>query len=406
MIFDYLLSYVARKLTSQMRERSIKAAFFLLPFLAANTALAMDWELRSSSYLAAEGGWLSGSKVPLSSNTQSEYDKESSKSGSLNAASDKIKTLRLQGPEWLASGVAQIGYEGFSDDLNWQANIDAIGSAVVGNSTGSFYNPPTDPIFPSQGRGGRNSGWAAGVSTGFHFIPLSGFSMHLRNSFTTGADVFRENFSRLHLSPALQIKAARFVIHPAYSWQRLLSPDALPAADISAWSLDLEWLGNRFLRFQNPAGFPLIKTWKASALGSSLLVRALENEGSYLEVNLTPKIIFTGSLFLTSHFRSVTATELSYVAPSLADAINQRGRKSADWSPTPPSADYSSHTIEWKNSLTQRIERNIHLSLSVLYTSRQAAFTPSAFSKLQYSALIDAARESSFRYFLGSEFLL
>jgi|GEM_PF-645255 len=406
MIFKYALAQISENTTSRRQARIISSAFFLLPFLAANSALAMDWELRSSSYLAAEGGWLSGSKVPLSSNTQTEYDKESSKSGSLSAASDKIKTLRLQGPEWLASGVAQIGYEGFSDDLNWQANIDAIGSAVVGNSTGSFYNPPADPLFPSQGWGGRNSGWAAGVSTGFHFIPLSGFSMHLRNSFTTGADVFRENFSRLYLSPALQIKAARFVIHPAYSWQRLLSPDALPAADISAWSLDLEWLGNRFLRFQNPAGFPLIRTWKASALGSALLVRALENEGSYLEVNLTPKIIFTGSLFLTSHFRSVTATELSYVAPSLADAINQRGRKLADWSPTPPSADYSSQTIEWKNSLTKRIERNIHLSLSVLYTSRQAAFTPSAFSKLQYSALIDAARESSFRYFLGSEFLL
>lgn len=379
---------------------------FFLSFASQPVAHGMDWEFRTSSYMSAEGGWLSGSKVPLNSQSQIDYDNESTKTGSLDLAEKKIKTTVLQGVEWLTSASSKLGYEGFSDDLAWQAQFDLIGNAVAGNSSGTFYSPPGDPVFPTQGRGGRNSGWSSGLASALHWVPLSGFSLHMQSSFTTGADSFKQNFSRLHLAPELQIKAAKFVISPHYSWQRLLAADALPAADISAWSLDVEWIGNRFFRFQNPNGFPLIKTWRATTLGSALLVKALENEGAFLEINVTPRIYFSGSLYLTSHFRSVSGSGQSYISPSLADVIQDRGRKTNDWSPPPPSADYSSQTIEWKNSLNNRVQKNLNLSIAVLYTSRSYSFTPSALSKFQYSSLIDAARETSLRYFLGGEFLL
>jgi len=368
-------------------------------------ANAMDWQLRSSTYMGAEGGWLSGSKVPLNSKSQTDYDTAADKLSPADAAKT-IKTLKLQGGEGVFSGNTILGYEGFSDELNWQANIDATAAVVAGNSTGTFYAPPGDPIFPTYARGGRSSGWNAGISSGLHWIPFSSFSTHFRASYTLGANSFRENFSRLHLAPAVQLKVARFVVQPLFSWQRILSAEALPAADIRAWSLDIEWLGSRNFRFQNPSGFPLIRSWNSLALGSSLVVQALENEGSFLEFNLTPRIIFSPGLMLISHFRNVSGHGQSYISPSLAAKIAALGRKSNEWTPGEISAEYSTSTIEWKNTLAWRVQTNMNLSASLLYTSESSAFTPSVLSSTRYSALIDSARESTFRYFLGAEFLL
>jgi hypothetical protein len=365
----------------------------------------MDWQFRSSSYLGAEGGWLSGSKVPLNSKTQTEYDNASEKLSSAEA-SKAIRTLKLQGGEGVISGNTVMGFEGFSDQLDWQASIDATAAGVAGNSTGTFYAPPGDPIFPTYTRGGRNSGWNAGISSGLHWIPFNGFSAHFRTSYTLGANSFRENFSRLNLAPSAQLKVARFVMQPAFSWQRLLSAEALPAADIRAWSLDLEWLGNKNFRFQNPTGFPLIRSWSSLALGSSLVVQALENEGSFLEINVTPRIIFSPGLMLISHFRSVSGHGQSYIAPSRAAEIVALGRKTNDWTPREISAEYSTSSFEWKNSLAYRIQSNTNISASLLYTNESSAFTPSVLSSTRYSNLIDSGRESSFRYFLGAEFLL
>ncbi|MEY4064421.1 MAG: hypothetical protein RIR26_629 [Pseudomonadota bacterium] len=392
-----------RKHTSSLALLLCGTSFHLL---LSPRAEALEGEFRSSHFFSAEGGWLSGTKVPLQSATQRDYDNESSKSGPGPAAEQKIRTLRLQGLEGVTTGTSNVGYELFSDNLNWQFNGDLVASFLAGNSTGTFFSPTSSPLFPTQGRGGRNSGWSAGAAAGVHWVPLSSFSTHLRGSFSTGSNSFTEPFSRLQLTPSLQIKAVRFIISPAYTWQRLLSGDALPAADVRGASIDVEWLGNDFLRFQNPNGYPLVKTWRATALGSPLVIRALENEGTFLEINLTPKIIFSENFFLTSHFRSVAATELSYIAPSLADAIRERGTKSSEWTPPAPSADYSSQTIEWKNTLTRRFGRNFQVNVSVLYTNKSSVFNPSSFSKLQYSTLIDTAGESSLRYFLGSEFLL
>lgn len=400
----------ARKGKIKSPKPQLIARFIFGILLASATcqqfAHSLDWEFRTSSFISAEGGWISGSKVPLNSKSQFDFDNESTKSGALTPADSKIRTLQLNGLEAITSASTKFGYEGFSDDLKWQSTVDALASAVVGNSSGTFYNPPGDPIFPTQGRGGRNSGWNGGVSASLHWLPMNSFSMHVKNSFIAGSDTFKESFSRIQIAPEIEVKAASFIITPNFTLQRILAPDALPAADVRSWSLDIEWIGSRFLRFQNPNGYPLIKTWKASTLGSALLVRALENEGSFIEINLTPRIALSGTVFLTSHFRSVSGSELSYVAPSLAEAIIERGKKTGDWSPTRPSADYSSHTIEWKNSLSKRIMRNLSISFSILYTSRSSTFSPSALSNFQYSSLIDAARETSFRYFLGSEFLL
>jgi hypothetical protein len=381
------------------------ALVLFLGCISFSRATAMDWQLRSSSYLSAEGGWLAGSKVPLNSKTQTEYDAASEKL-SPSEASNAIKTLRLQGGEGVFSGNTSLGYEGFSDELNWQANIDATAAAVVGNSTGTFYAPLGDPIFPTFARGGRNSGWNAGINTGLHWIPFSGFSAHLRTAYTLGANSFRENFSRLHLAPAVQLKVARFVVQPVFSWQRILSAEALPAADIRAWSLDVEWLGNKHFRFQNPSGFPLVRSWSSLALGSSLVVQALENEGSFLEFNITPRIIFSPGLSLISHLRSVSGHGQSYISPSRAAAVVALGKKTNDWTPREISAEYSTQTIEWKNTLAYRLQTNMSVSGSILYTSESSAFTPSVLSSTRYSSLIDSARESTFRYFLGAEFLL
>lgn len=392
--------------TTSLHTTSVAILFLSISMLFAKNAIGMDWEFRTSSLLSAEGGWISGSKVPLNSKSQTEYDNETSKSGSPSTAEEKIKILQLQGLETVNSASTKIGYEGFSHDLHWQATVDALGSIVVGNSTGSFYNSPGELIFPTQGRIGRNSGWIAGAAGTLHWLPINSFTMRIQSSFTNGADSFKESFSRVQVSPEFELKAARFVLTPNFNWQRILALDALPAADIRAWSLDVEWIGNRFFRFQNPNGFPLIRTWKVSALGSALLVRALENEGSFLEINLTPRISLSGTLVLASHFRSLSGSNMSYIAPSLAEAIQSRGKKLGDWSPPRPSADYSNHSIEWKNSLIKRVLRNLNVSLSILYTNRSSVFTPSALSNFEYSSLIDNARESSFRYFLGSEFLL
>lgn len=389
-----------------MAPTALCSCVISLALLFSFPALALDGEFRSSHFFSVEGGWLSATKVPLQSSFQRDYDNESAKTGPGPAAEAKIRTLRLQGPEWVAAGTSNVGYELFSDDLNWQFNGDLVASVLAGNSTGTFFSPLSTPLFPTQGRGGRNSGGSVGAATGLHWVPLSSFSAHLRSSFSTGSNAFKEGHARFQISPSLQIKAVRFIISPAYTWQRLLSADAWPAADVRGASVDVEWLGNNFLRFQNPNGYPLVKAWRSNALGSSLVVHALENEGTFFEINLTPKVIFSENFFLTSHLRSVSATELSYIAPSLADAIRERGAKSSDWTPPSPSADYSSQTIEWKNSLNRRLGRNFQLSVSVLYTSKTSVFNPSSFSNLQYSALIDSAGESSLRYFLGSEFLL
>ncbi|NBO39200.1 hypothetical protein EBU99_11525 [bacterium] len=374
--------------------------------VSARDATALDWELQRSAQVSVEGGWLAGSKIPMNSASQSEYDTLSAKYGPGEIANAAIKTLRLQGLEGLAGGNASLGYEGFSDDLNWQSAINIFGSTVVGNSTGTFYNAPDNPLVATQGLGGRNSGWEAGTLAAVHWVPLSSFSVHLRSSYAVGTNAFKDQYSRIQFEPGIQLKAARFVMTPSFAFQRLLSSEALPALDLNSWAFDFEWIGTRTWRLQNPAGFPLIKSWRAAAIGSSLVVKALENEGHFLEFNLSPKLNLTPSLVFSSHFRAVSGSEQSYVAPSLAEALNARGKQKGDWTPSAPSADFTSQTIEWKNSLIRRMSQDWTLTGSILYTSKSSAFNPSSISNLRYSTLIDAARESSFRYFLGSEFLL
>ncbi len=369
-------------------------------------ALGVDWQFRSTGLLAVEGGLLSGSKVPISSTSQKEYDDESAKSGLSKTAAEKIKTLKLQGAEWFSSGTAIAGYEGFSDNLQWQSSFDLRVSGGYGNSVGRFFSPPFDPIFPMQGRGGRNSGWLAGGEGHLHWIPLNSFTAHFKASFASGSNQLKENFSRITFSPELELKAGRFVINPAFSWQRILGTDALPAADIDAWSVDLEWLGSRTIRLQNPRGYSLVKVWRSVALGSPLLVTAMENEGRFLEINITPRIYFSGGLSFSSHFRSISGSEQSYLAPSLASELNRRGVAQNDWRPAAASADYTSHTIEWRNSLNQRMGDGWNLYGTILYTNQSNAFSQTATSNLRFSDLLDSARESTFRYFLGSEFLL
>jgi hypothetical protein len=385
-----------------MRRLLIATILFGFPF----SALGMDWQYRSNRFLSVEGGLFSGSKVPLTSSSQKEYDEESSKSGLSKSSREKIRTLKLYGGEWYAAGTGLAGYEGFSDNLQWQSSLDLRVSGGIGNSSGRFFSPVFDSVFPMQGRGGRNSGWLAGAEAQLHWLPLNSFSGHLKTSFSSGANQFRDNFSRLTFQPEFELTAGRFIINPAFSWQRLIGADALPAADIDAWSIDIEWLGSKTLRFQNPKGFSLFKVSRSVALGSQLLVTALENEGRFFEINLTPRIHFSGGLSFISHFRSISGSEQSYIAPSLATELRNRGEKQNSWVPVAASAEFTSQTIEWRNSLNRRIGDGWNLFATVFYTGQSHAFAQTPTSSLRFSDLIDSAQESTFRYFLGSEFLL
>ncbi|MFZ9519240.1 MAG: hypothetical protein ACO3A4_02075 [Silvanigrellaceae bacterium] len=384
----------------------IKTFVFASTALPFTTGFAMDWLFRSGGMFAAEGGLLTGSKIPINSTSQKEYDDESAKSGLSKAAIEKIKTSKLYGLEGFATGTAVLGYEGYSNNLEWQSSLDLKASAGAGNSSGQFFSPAFDPVFPLQGRGGRNSGWLAGGEWNLNWLPLNSLSLHTKAGFFNGADLFKQSFSRFLIEPDLEFKTGGITINPGFSWQRILSLDALPAADVSAWSIDLEWVINRTIRLQNPKGYPLMKVWRSSALGSPLLVTALENEGRFFEINLTPRINLSGGLSFASHFRSVSGSEQSYIAPSLATELNRRGRQQNDWRPPAASADFSSQKIEWRNSLNQKIATNWNIYGTVLYTNQSSSFTQSPNSNLRYSDLIDSARESSFRYFFGSEFLL
>jgi hypothetical protein len=369
-------------------------------------AAGMDWQFRSTSLISVEGGLLSGTKTPLNSSAQREYDEESAKSGISKAAREKIKTLNLYGAEWYSGGTALAGYEGFSDNLQWQSTLDLRASAGLGNSTGRFYSPLFDTVFPAQGRAGRNGGWLAGGEAQLHWLPMNSFTAHLKSSFSSGSNQFKENFSRLTFQPEAELKAGSFIINPQYSFQRLLGGDALPAADIDAWALDIEWLGSRTFRFQNPKGYSLIKVSRAVAMGSAMLVTALENEGRFFEINLTPRIHFSGGLSFSSHLRLISGSEQSYIAPSLAAELRNRGKRQNDWTPVSASADYTSETVEWRNSLNQRMGDGWNLFGTLFYTSQSNAFSQTPTSSLRFSDLIDTAQESAFRYFLGSEFLL
>jgi hypothetical protein len=141
-------------------------------------------------------------------------------------------------------------------------------------------------------------------------------------------------------------------------------------------------------------------------LGSPLLVTALENEGRFFEINITPKINFSGGLSFISHFRSVSGSDQSYIAPSLAAELRSRGERQNDWTPVSASADFSSQTIEWRNSLNQRMGDRWNLFGTLFYTNQSNTFSQTPTSSLRYSELIDSAQEATFRYFLGSEFLL
>lgn len=370
------------------------------------TAYCLDWEPRHSRFISLEGGWISGSKIPITSNAQTEFDNASGKTDNPTLAETKIETRRLRGIEWLGKGVTQFGFEGFSRDLMHQVELDFVASGIIGNSSGSFYNPPGFQIFPHDAVGGRNSGWTVGGSGGLHWIPFSSFGLHLTGKYLVGSDALKSNFNSIDVNAAAELKAARFILKPAASFVRLTSVETLPAADVVSWFFDIEWLGNEHIKFKNPSGYPLIKKISAAALGSNLLVKAMENEGSYLELNFTPRLQITRGLILSSHFRSLSGTGRSYIAPSLAIAIADRARKTNDWTPPEASAEYTSQTFEWKNTLTKKIDRGFHLSLSVLYTSRGATYVPGVGSTLKYSALLDRSYESSIRYFLGSEFLL
>jgi hypothetical protein len=373
----------------------------------AGSAEGLDWESRSSRYLSVEGGWLVGSKIPISSKTQEEFDKASANAEQSSLAESKIVTSRLRGLEWIGKGSTQIGAEGFSSNLNHQLELDVVASGVLSNSTtGVFYNPPGLSIFPHDALGGRNQGWTLGGSGGYHWVPFGSFGLHFNGRYLVGSDAFRAFFNSIDFTAAAELKADRFVVRPSASIIRLTAADTLPAADVTSWVLDIEWIGNEFIKFKNPAGYPLVKSSNIVALGSNLLVQALENEGSYLELNFTPRLQIVRGLTLASHFRSLSGNSRSYIAPSLAEAIADRARNTNDWTPPEASAEYSSHTIEWKNSLTKRVDRGFQISLSILYTSRSSTYLPSARSTLRYSPLLDKAYESSIRYFLGSEFLL
>lgn len=383
----------------------IKTTIAITCFLS-STGAAMDWQFRSGALLAGEGGLLSGSRVPITSTSQKDYDDESAKTGLSKSAREKIKTNKLQGLEGYVSGTLAMGYEGYSDDLRWQSSFDLKASGGYGNSSGRFFSPAFDPIFPAQGRGGRNSGWLAGGEGELHWIPFNGFSGHLSASFSTGSNLFKDSYSRLLMTPEVEIRADRFEITPGYVWQRILGADALPAADISAWSVNVEWLGGKNFRIQNPKGYPTMRVWRALAQGSPLLVTAMENEGRFFEINITPKILFSGGLSLISHFRFVSGSEQSYVAPSLANEIKRRGKELNNWQAPSASADYSSQTIEWRNSLNKKIDRSWNIYATIHFTSQSNSFSQTATSNLRYSDLIDVSRESTFRYFLGTEFLL
>jgi hypothetical protein len=390
-----------------MRITTITKILFPAAFtLTCSAVYGMDWQFRSGGMFAAEGGLLTGSKVSINSSSQKEYDDESAKSGLSKSATEKIKTTKLYGFEGFATGTAVLGYEGYSNNLEWHSSLDLKASAGAGNSSGQFYSPAFDPVFPLQGRGGRNSGWLAGGEWNLHWMPLNSLSMHLRTGFANGADQFKQPFSRILIDPELEFKTGGVTINPGFSWQRILGADALPAADISSWAIDLEWIINRTFRMQNPKGYSLVKVWRSAALGSPILVTALENEGRFFEINITPRINLSGGLSFISHFRSISGSEQSYIAPSLAAELNRRGRQQNDWRPPAASADYSSLKIEWRNSLNQKIGTNWNIYGTVLYTSQSNSFTQSPNSNLRYSDLIDSARESSLRYFLGSEFLL
>lgn len=357
--------------------------------------------------MSLEGGWIAGSKIPISPKSQTEFDNASANSEVPALAESKIETRRLQGLEWVSKGNLQFGAEGFSDNLEHQLELDLVASGILSNSTtGVFYNPPGFSIFPNDALGGRNQGWNVGGSGGYHWTPFGSFGLHVNGKYFVGSDAFKSTFNSIHFNAAAELKASRFILRPAASVVRLTAADTLPAADVSSWMADIEWLGNDFIKFKNPSGYPLISKTNVVALGSSLLVQAMENEGSYLELNFTPRLQIVRGLVLSSHFRSLSGHSRSYVAPSLAVAISDRARKTNDWTPPEASAEYSSQTIEWKNSLTKRVDRGFYLSASILYTSKSSTYLPSAGSRLQYSALLDKAYESSIRYFLGSEFLL
>lgn len=389
-------------------KRAIHAlSAFCACMLYVSHAHAIDWESRSSRYLSLEGGWITGSKIPMSPDAQIEFDKASATAEQPALAEAKIVTSRLRGVEWIGKGRVQFGTEGFSDDLNHQLEFDVVASGVLSNSTtGVFYSPPGLKIFPHDALGGRNQGWSLGGRSAYHWIPFGSFGLHFTGHYLVGSDAFKRSFNSIDVSASAELKASRFVLNPAVSILRLTAVDTLPAADVSSWLLDIEWLGNAFIKFKNPSGYPLVKKSNIIALGSRLLVNAMENEGTYLELNFTPRMQIVRGLILSSHFRSLSGNSRSYIAPSLAVAIADRARQTNDWAPPEASAEYSSQTIEWKNTLTKRVDRGFNLSLSVLYTSRSSTYVPSAGSRLQYSALLDKAYESSIRYFLGCEFLL
>ena len=389
----------------RLTRNSLCAACLSLPIFF--SAHALDWESRGSRYLSLEGGWIEGSKIPISPETQSEFDKASANAEQPALAENKIVTKRLRGVECIGKGSVQFGAEGFNRNLTHQLELDVVASGILSNSTtGVFYNPPGLNLFPHDALGGRNQGWTLGGSGGYHWIPFGSFGLHFNGRYLVGSESFKSVFNSIDLSASAELKAARFVVKPAVSMVRLTAADTLPAADVSSWLLDVEWAGNEFIKFKNPSGYPLVKKSNVVALGSNLLIQAMENEGSYLELNLTPRLQIVRGLTLASHYRSLSGDSRSYIAPSLAEAIGDRARKFDDWTPPEASAEYSSHTIEWKNSLTKRMDRGFYVSLSVLYTSRSSTYLPSAGSRLQYSALLDKAYESSIRYFLGSEFLL
>lgn len=399
--------HMFRKKNDWQRPLSYTGAVLAVLYAAQPAqTFALDWEQTFSRYIAVDGGWVEGSKIPTTPSAQVSYDDVSSKSDDFKVAESQIETRKLRGLEWIGKGRLQWGVEGYTDQLKHQLDLNIVASGILGNSTGVFYAPPGSSIFPHDGLGARNTGWTLGGGGTFHWIPFSSFSAHISSRYMFGSNALKNNFAALDTNAMLAIKAARFALRPSASFIRLLAPDTRPAADILSWSFDLEWLGNDSLKFRNPMGFPLIKKSNIVALGSELLVNALENEGSYLELNLTPRLQITRGLFISSHFRTLFGSNRSYVAPSLAKAIADRALQTDDWSPPESSAEYTSETVEWKNTLTKRIDRGFDISFSVLYTNRSSTYVPSAGSKLQYSALLDKAYESSVRYFLGCEFLL
>jgi hypothetical protein len=384
-------------------QRTIPLCFL---WLQGPDAHAMNWQFRSTGLAGAEGGYLTGFKIPLNSSTQLDYDNVVTKTGLSQTAADKIKTLQLRGPEGFAHGTMTAGYEGTSEDLQWQSTLNLRGTIVGGNSGGRFFSPSSDPLFPNQGRLGRNSGWLTGADASLQWLPFDSFAMRLRSSFSGGSNLFKDHFLRLKIHSEIDLRAGDFLIQPSFFWQRLLAMDAQPASDVSAWSIDVDWLASRSFRFQNPKGYELIKIWRSSALGSPLLITALENEGRFLELNVTPKILLTEGLSIISHFRNVWGSTQSYISPLLATELMRRGRQQNNWNPPAASAEYSSTTFELRSTLNKKVESAWNLYAGVFYKSQSNTFSQAPNSNFIYSELIETARESSIRYFLGSEFLL